>query len=197
MAAATKATPTLAERLAQRAPEPTDTFSTLGLNRQSGYIRERDPYWVGNMPSGYIACAFSRMGGQLTQARMAGWIPFEPDQVSRNEYDTDKAFIADYDVDNGFVVIGFGHEAMVMCFANKTIVERGRARMNVRWNEQFGSRLGTNEEPSVRPKKDTGYTGGFTTDSGNQTIVGYEETSVQINPDDPTSDLFRQPEGGQ
>ncbi len=200
MAATQKATgvqtptpPSLADSLNKRAPEPTN-FSTLGLNRQTGVVN--DPYRVGNMPGTHLARAFSRAGGQLTQARMAGWIPFTADQVTKNEYDTDKAFIADFDVDNDFVVVGYAAEAMVMCYANKTVEERGRKRLNDRWNTQLSSRTAPREQPGYMSKDDKGYAGGFTTDAGNQVIAGYEESTVNINPDNPTADLFQQPEGG-
>jgi hypothetical protein len=191
MATATKAPASLADYFAERAPDPSPEYiTTLGKNRQSGYIRERDPYYVGNMAAGFVSCAFSERDGQLTQACARGWIPFEPDRVSRNKDDTSKVYIANYNVDNGFVVVGFGHNAMVMCWANKKVIEANRKVANDRWNTRFHAQLTGNEKPGVLPKEDSGYTGGYTTDLGNQAAVGYEESTASIDPNNLTSDLF-------
>lgn len=191
-----KATPSLADSLNRRAPEPSQEYiTTLGLNRLTGLVN--DPYRVGNMPASHMACAFSRSNGQLTMARREGWIPFEADQVTKNEYDTSKAFIADYDVDNGFVVVGFGDQAMVMCYANKSLIESKRGARKDRWRAQLDAQLGGREEARVAPRKDADkdYRGGFTSDMGYQANIGYAESSQAINPDNPTDDLFRSVEG--
>lgn len=204
MAATAKATEakelSLLDKLNEQSAPPTPEYlSTLGKNRRTGVIN--DPFKVGNVPWNILTMAVKNTAKNILAAKTGGWKPIKPEQATKKDYNTTDFYIPDFETEGSSVYYDFKEgdtvERMVFFWGYKAEIEARRAAKNGLWNEQFGSRLGTSEEPGVRPKKDTGYTGGFTTDAGNQTIVGYEEQSVQINPNDPTSDLFRQPEGGQ
>lgn len=195
MARAKKTESKLEQSLAAKLPSDVDAYlTTLGRNRKTGFVN--DPYRVSNLPGGYVTKAVSMEGGDLGVATSEGWIPFEPDQVTNKTHESDKAYISNFDVSNGFVIVGYGKHAMVMCYANERIIRARRQSRKALWNEQLDARTGKGEGAEVKVKDAEGraVVGGYTTDAGHRLAISHSERGFEATAEDPADTLWQRGE---